>query len=165
MISLVLALAAAAPHAPLAPTPTNAACKPVYPPALRAWPAVQPLEHGFVVGSAVDIAPMALATIRMAIQPSKPLSGSHVATAGFEVKRAGRYLVAVGGAAVPVRPLWLDVVGEDRKPLTSVAHGHGPKCASITKIVEYDLKPGRYTLLATGLTSDAPVRALIVPKR
>lgn len=154
MIALALALAVQA-----AP-----ACTPNYPPALKAWPNAHPLAHGFVVGRTVDLTPMPLAQIRMALNPSKPLSGTHVATASFDVKTAGTYQVAAGGVAGPVRPLWLDVAGLDRKPLKSAAHGHGATCTSITKVVEFQLVPGTYTFLATGLTSAAPVRALVVRK-
>ena len=154
MIALAIALAAQA-----AP-----ACTPSYPPALKVWPDAHPLAHGFVVGRTVELTPMPVANVRLAVQPSKPLSGSHVATGTFEVKTAGTYQVATGGAKAPVRPLWLDVAGADRQPLKSTAHGHGATCSSITKVVEFQLKPGHYTFLATGLTSAAPVRVLVVRK-
>lgn len=153
---IALALALAAPAAP--------ACTPSYPPALKAWPDAHPIAHGFVVGRTVELKPMPLAQIRMAWQPSKPLSGTHVAMGGFEVKTAGTYQVAAGGVSTPIRPLWIDVAGADRKPLVSTAHGHGATCTSITKVVEFKLKPGTYQFLATGLTSAAPVRVLVVRK-
>lgn len=154
MIALALALAAQA-----AP-----ACTPSYPPALKAWPDAHPIAHGFVVVRAVELKTMELATIRMAIQPSRPLSGTHVAMGSFEIKTAGTYLVAAGGVSAPVRPLWLDVAGADRKPLVSTAHGHGATCTSMTKVVEFKLTPGTYQFLATGLTSAVPVRVLVVRK-
>lgn len=154
MIALALAFAAQA-------TP---ACTPSYPPALTAWPDAHPIIHGFVVGRTVGLTPMPLAQIRMAIQPSRPLSGTHVAMGSFEVKTAGTYQVAAGGAAAPVRPLWLDVAGADRQPLKSAGHGHGAPCTTITKVVEFRLTPGTYTFLITGLTSAAPVRVLVVRK-
>lgn len=144
--------------------PAAAACTPSYPPALKAWPDAHPLAHGFVVGRTVELTPVTAATLRFAAQPSRPLSGSHLAIGSFAVKTAGTYQVAAGGVAAPVRPLWLDVNGADGQPLKSVAHGHGAACTSITKVVEYRLVPGKYTFLATGLTSAAPVRVLIVPK-
>lgn len=156
MILIALSLAAQAAPA--------AACTPSYPPALKVWPDAYPVAQGFVEGRTVELTPMPVANVRLAVQPSKPLSGSHVASGTFQVKTAGTYQVAAGGATAPVRPLWLDVAGTDRKPLKSAAHGHGATCSSITKVVEFQLTPGIYTFLATGLTSAAPVRVLIVRK-
>lgn len=155
MIALALALAAQA-----APT-----CKPSYPPALKAWSDAHPIDHGFVIGRTVDLKPMEAAIVRLAVQPSRPLTGTHLASGSFTVKTAGTYQVAAGGTTAPIRPLWIDVAGADYKPLTSSAHGHGATCTSITKVVEFKLKPGRYTFLATGLTAPTPVRVLIVRKR
>lgn len=162
MLTLLL-LAAAMSQTPAVP----AACmrRPMYPSDLKDWPKAHPLAHGFAIGRAADLPAVPVANVRLAVQPSRPLSGTHLATAGFEVRQAGTYRVAAGGVAAPIRPLWLDVAGADYKPLASTAHGHGPTCTSITKVVEFQLKPGRYTLLATGLTSTAPVRVLIVRKR
>ena len=89
---------------------------------------------------------MPVATVRLPVQPSRPLSGSHVASGSFEVKSAGTYTVAAGGVTAPMKPLWLDIAGADGKPLTSVAHGHGAACTSITR------------------AAAAPVRVLIVRK-
>lgn len=132
---------------------------------LRAWQYARPLSEGFVVGRTVDLPAVPVANVRLAVQPTRPLTGSHVASGSFTVAAAGTYRVAAGGAETAIRPLWLDIAGADRKPLTSVAHNHGGPCSSITKVVEFRLKPGRYTFLATGLTSAAPVRVLIVAKR
>ena len=149
----------AARAAPVCPAPTTVAAP------FGAWRDAHPPAHGFVIGRAIDLSTMPVANIRLAVQPSRPLSGSHVATGSFDVITAGRYSVAVGGATQPIKRVWLDIAGADNKPLTSVAHGHGQACTGMTKVVEFDLKPGRYTLLATGLTAATPVRALIVPKR
>lgn len=157
MIAFALALAAA--------TAPAAACTSKYPPALKAWPNAHPIDHGFVVGRTVDLKAVETAIVRLAVQPSRPLTGTHLATGSFTVKTAGTYQVAAGGVSAPIRPLWIDVAGTDYKPLESTAHGHGATCTSITKVVEFKLKPGTYTFLATGLTSAAPVRVLIVRKR
>lgn len=148
----------------IAPPPLPCPLVAPLPVALSAWRSAQPLAGGLVVGRAANLPAVPVANVRLAVRPSKPLSGTHLATAGFEVKAAGTYTVAVGGAAAPVRPLWLDLAGADGTPLTSAAHTHGPACTSITKTVDFKLVPGRYTFLATGLTSAAPVRVLIVRK-
>lgn len=161
---ILFALAMLAPQ-PAPALPAVDVCTPVMPAGLEGWPDAHPLAHGFVVGRAVDLPAVPVANVRLAVQPSKPLSGTHLASAGFEVTTAGRYAVAVGSARSAPKPLWLDIAGADGKPLTAVGHGHGPACSSITKIVDFDLTPGRYTLLVTELTGgDQPVRALIVKK-
>lgn len=138
------------------------ACTPSYPPALAAWPVAHPAAHGFVVGRTVELAPVPVANVRLAVQPSRPLSGAYVASGTFAVTAAGTYIVAAGGTAAPVKPLWLDVAGADGVPLKSVAHAPGPACSAITKTVEFTLAPGSYTVLATGLATAAPIRVLVV---
>ncbi len=157
MLTLLAVLAAQ-------PAAQPGACTPSFPPALAAWPSAHPAAHGFVIGRTVELTAIPVANVRLAIQPTRPLSGSHFASGTFTVKTAGTYSVAAGGVDAPVRPLWLDVAGADGKPLKSAAHGHGAACTSITKVVDFTLSPGRYTFLATGLTSAAPVRVLVVRK-
>lgn len=156
ILTLIAALALQAEARTIVPPPP--ACLPLQ---LRNWPTGHPLGHGFTIGHAFDLPTMEAATVRLAVQPSKPLTGSHVATVGFEVYAPGRYLVAAGGTKAKIQPLWLDIAGADGKPLKSVGHRHGPACSSVTKIVEFDLKPGKYTFLATGLTAADPVRVLV----
>lgn len=66
---------------------------------------------------------------------------------GFTVETAGRYGVALDQRG------WIDVVpgASGGEPLKSVAHGHGPACSTIRKIVRFDLQPGVYRLYLTGL--------------
>lgn len=160
MSGLFLALAVLA-----APAAAPCGATPSYPADLRDWPRGRPLAGALAIGRATDLRPMATATVRLAVQPSRPLSGTHLASASFEVRRAGVYRVAAGGTTAAIRPLWLDVAGADNRPLAAVAHGHGPACSTVTKVVEFRLARGRHVVLATGLTSAAPVRVLIVPKR
>jgi hypothetical protein len=65
----------------------------------------------------------------------------------FSIAAAGTYGVALD------QPGWIDVVPgtPDGEPLASVAHGHGPDCSSIRKIVRFTLAPGSYRLALTGL--------------
>ncbi|WP_447952919.1 hypothetical protein [Sphingopyxis chilensis] len=55
------------------------------------------------------------------------------------VKKAGRLIVALDAGA------WIDLV-RDGTVMKSVTHGHGPACSGIRKMVEFDVKPGRYQL-------------------
>lgn len=73
-------------------------------------------------------------------QPAKP--GGSVAYGGLLsliVKQAGTYRIGLSSGA------WLDVV-EGGKLALSSAHGHGPACSTIRKIVDFPLKPGRYVV-------------------
>lgn len=169
MISLALAIAIAPPDAAVErynppPSATDGMCVPRYPPNLTAWRAGRPFVRDVAVGRTAQLSANPIANVRLAIQPSKPLTGTHYASASFTIAKSGTYQVAVGGIGAAIRPLWLDVAGVDRKPLTSVAHAHGPDCTSVTKVVDYTLQPGSYTFLVTGLTSAAPVRVLVVRK-
>ena len=40
---------------------------------------------------------------------------------------------------------WIDVV-KDGKAIESTAHGHGPDCSGVRKVVDFPLQPGSYTL-------------------
>lgn len=74
------------------------------------------------------------------LRPEKP--GGTVSFGGltsFTVKQAGTWRVALGAGA------WIDVV-KDGKAAPSSAHGHGPDCTGVRKMVDYQLTPGTYTL-------------------
>ncbi|MDP1028500.1 homogentisate 1,2-dioxygenase [Sphingomonas sp. KR1UV-12] len=70
-------------------------------------------------------------------------AGSFGGTAEVTVEAAGRYRIMLDGAA------WIDLVA-DKLALTSVAHGHGAPCSGVRKMVDFDLKPGHYTLQVSG---------------
>ena len=78
--------------------------------------------------------------VQYAAQPAKP--GGSVAyggLAGLTVKDAGTYRIGLSSGA------WIDVVKGDA--LTrSTAHGHGPACSTIRKIVDFPLQPGQYVI-------------------
>ena len=82
--------------------------------------------------------------VSYAVRPEKP--GGSVSSGGlftFTVATAGRYRVALGSGA------WIDVLA-GTKPVVSVAHGHGPECTGVRKMVDFDLQPGRYLLQVAG---------------
>ena len=74
-------------------------------------------------------------------------------TLAFFVVKPARYRVSLGAAA------WIDVV-QGAAALPSVAHGHGPDCSGIRKIVEFDLSPGAYLLQIAG--NDAATLGVMV---
>ena len=69
----------------------------------------------------------------------------------FKVETAGRYGIALDQRG------WIDVLPgvTGGEALKSVAHGHGPECSTIRKIVRFDLKPGLYRRYVTGLDKPA----------
>jgi hypothetical protein len=54
------------------------------------------------------------------------------------IRKAGTFGIALS------EPGWIDVAPMGGKPLASAAHGHGPDCSTIRKIVRYKLRPGTY---------------------
>jgi hypothetical protein len=91
-------------------------------------------------GKAMRVALLPTPKIAYPLRPEKP--GGTVSYGGllrFTVAEEGVWRVALGAAA------WIDVV-KDGKAQRSVAHGHGPDCSGIRKMVDYRLTPGTYTL-------------------
>lgn len=92
------------------------------------------------IGSAVDATLKSTSEVRYVMRPEKP--GGSVSYGGlfaFTVEQAGTYRVALGSGA------WIDVL-KGRSAVTSTAHGHGPDCSGIRKMVDFPLTRGRYTL-------------------
>ena len=63
----------------------------------------------------------------------------------MRIRKAGTFGVALS------EPGWIDVQPVRGKPLASVAHGHGPQCSTIRKIVRYKLQPGTYRVTVNKL--------------
>ncbi|HKR93323.1 homogentisate 1,2-dioxygenase [Novosphingobium sp.] len=142
----------------LTPAPASAqvglaACIPgasTLPAELAGWVSHRPLaaatqasrlrEAGLMMGEGVDAMLASSPDVRYIVTPEKP--GGSVSYGGlftFAVEQAGTYRVALGAAA------WIDVLRHD-KAIASIAHGHGPECTDIRKMVDFPLTPGRYTL-------------------
>ncbi|MFT4026796.1 MAG: hypothetical protein QM676_08360 [Novosphingobium sp.] len=109
-----------------------------------------------VLGTARKLTLAFGSTVTNAAPPERPDAGAGKAgMVSFTVATPGTYRVALGAGA------WVEVV-RDGKAARSVAHGHGPECSGIRKIVDFQLAPGRYVLQLTA--SDMPeVTAMIVP--
>jgi len=71
-------------------------------------------------------------------------SGDSIRTT-VRIRKAGTFGIALG------EPGWIDVAPMRGKPLESVAHGHGPDCSTIRKIVRYRLHPGTYRVTVNKL--------------
>lgn len=108
-------------------------------------------------GTAVDAALLQTSELRYALRPEKP--GGSVSYGGlfrFSVKQAGVYRVALGSGA------WIDVL-RDGKAVESSAHGHGPDCSGIRKMVDFPLEPGDYLLQIAA--NGSPNLPLLVARR
>lgn len=99
------------------------------------------------VGRAGRITLEPVARVGFAAAPERaPGAGTRGAAIPVTIERAGRYVLALSGA------VWADlVVGTGR--IASVAHGHGPRCSGIRKLVTFDLPAGRHLVQLSG--SDA----------
>ncbi|WP_082543472.1 hypothetical protein [Sphingomonas sp. Leaf339] len=161
MIGMAIALAAAlqanaAPDIHAAPCVAGRSADPA------GWSAATPIVAAASVGAApalpvgasrqAALPPAAQVTYRVA-----PANRGSVDSRGglfaFTAPAAGRYRVALGSSA------WIDVVGGG-KAIDPAAHGHGPACSDVRKMVDFDLRPGRYLLQIAG--SDAASLRLMV---
>lgn len=105
-------------------------------------------------GEAADVTLQQTPRVAYPVEPGKP--GGSVSFGGllaFDAAEAGTYRVALGSAA------WIDVV-EGGGSLVSVAHGHGPECSGIRKMVDYPLKPGRH-VLQIAASGEATISVLV----
>lgn len=92
------------------------------------------------VGKAVDAALVRTPEVKYDPRPEKP--GGSVSYGGlfaFVADSAGTFRVALGSGA------WIDVISGGQA-LESSAHGHGPDCSGVRKMVDFNLEAGTYTL-------------------
>jgi len=106
-------------------------------------PALMPWEHNVAVPGT------ALARGQVNDAPtSRPLT--------LEIMEAGTYAIALAIGA------WIEVA-RDGQRVRSAAHGHGPPCSTIRKIVDFRLEPGAYTVTLS--RTDQPSTRLFVLRR
>ena len=146
--ALALAGAARAQNRPNTAPPDTCAAKAAPPPEMAAWssPADAPAalsEAGLAKaplapGQAVtaDFAPVGQVKYRV---PPERADGpsTYGGLYSLHIAEAGVYRIA--SSAAP----WMDVFVA-ATPVTSVAHGHGPACTGIGKMVDFPLQPGDY---------------------
>jgi len=166
MGALVLASANGASAQMAAPVCTQG--KAVLPPELAAWSSAIPKKAArdaktiaaaeLTPGQAVTAALVQTVDLHYVVRPEKPAgSVSYGGLFRFGVKEAGTYRVALGSGA------WIDVL-MGKTALVSIAHGHGPECSDIRKMVDFSLKPGRYVLQIAANGSDSlPLLVTRVP--
>lgn len=146
-----------------APQPCPATPAPL-PAGTEGWTRPEPARAGsraaqatpLTIGHAVTATLLPTPTVAYAVRPEKPgAPASHGGVFAFDVGTAGRYRVALGAGA------WVDVL-HGGKAAPSVAHGHGPACSTMRKMVDFDLRPGRYLLQVAG--SGTPTVPLMVAR-
>lgn len=124
---------------------------------LAPWSKPVPLSSGgtLAVGQAARLALLPAADLRYPLPPEKPAApGTFGGFVQVTIDRPGTYRVALGSAA------WIDLVA-DGKALASIAHGHGPDCSGIRKIVDFTLQPGRHVLQLSG-NAEAQATIMVV---
>jgi hypothetical protein len=156
LLALATVLVLAAPlaaHAQMAPNAPAVACAALdqdLPAELAAWPAkkelvgargVADLEKAVLTPGQAYVATLApTPEVTYVVQPEKP--GGTVSKGGLfavDIPAAGSYVIALGSGA------WIDLLKGDAAQ-RSVAHGRGPACTSVRKMVTFDLQPGRHVV-------------------
>lgn len=154
----------AAPASAQQPAVASPDCATVRPAALPAgfegWGTRLPLAAGTAVrntpvlqiGRGADLRLAPSDTVTTALPPAKAAAEhTNSGLAMFQIARAGTIRVGLGTGA------WIELV-RGGKSVPSVAHGHGPACTGLRKIVDFRVTPGRYLLQLTGADVDvAPV--------
>lgn len=137
------------------PAQATTACKATdasLPTALAGW--TTPGDE-LVPDRAVSLATVDASTLKGLPKGAKPGRGVMIE---FRVAKAGTYGIALD------QPGWIDVLpgAAGGEPLKSVAHGHGPDCSTIRKIIRFELASGTYRAFASGL-HQAKARLMLVP--
>ena len=133
---------------------------------LAPWSSPVPLKAGdeaakaplLSASKAANVTLLPTPEVHYALRPEKP--GGSISYGGllaFDIAQAATYRIALSTAA------WIDIVGKDGA-LRSVAHGHGPDCSGIRKMVDYVVPAGRYSLQISA--NGAPqITVLAVPMK
>lgn len=140
----------------LAPAPALAQdCQPL-PAEWAGWKTPEAAAGAITPGVRTAMPLAAVETVTLVAQPAKPpVTGMYAGVVTLDVAKAGRVRIALDQGA------WIDLV-KDGAILTSVAHGHGPKCSGIRKIVQFDVTPGRYSIqIVNAPKAEIAVMALV----
>lgn len=169
LLALALLAAPAAVQAQAAAPPETCVAKDAdLPSELGAWRDKAPLTAASGV-SGLDKAVLApgkayaatlspAADVTYPIKPDRPaIPDAKGGLLAFDAPVAGTYAVALGAGA------WVDVI-KDGVALRSTAHGHGPACSTVRKIVNFDLRPGRYVIqIASSAETTLPILVTVKP--
>lgn len=159
LLPLLLAAPAVAQDPATDPACTNV--RVALPPELAGWSQQVPVSAGVKPGegATLTVGQAALVALHpakhLALAPSSKAADGNGGTLSLPITTAGTYRVALGGNA------WVDLV-QQGKAHPSIAHGHGPKCTGVGKIVDFKLAPGNYAIQLSG--SEAANLTLLVAK-
>lgn len=147
---LATPLAAQAQMAPAAPASACAAMDKDLPAELAGWADKATLpaaisaaglsKAALVPGKAYAATLAPTPDVAYVTQPEKP--GGTVSKGGLfslTIDKPGAYVIALGTGA------WIDVL-KDGAGARSIAHGRGPACTTLRKMVTFDLTPGAYVV-------------------
>ncbi len=141
---------------------------PSLPPALAGWAARTPVTAAassavpapaiLSVGKGVDATLRPADGVAYASAPGRPAGpGGRAGLLALQVGEPGTYAVGLSSVA------WIDVVDARGAAVASTAHGHGPPCSGMRKVVDFPLAPGRYVIQLT--TGGDPVVGIIAFRR
>lgn len=85
-----------------------------------------------------------------------PAAGTFAGAGEIDIPAAGTWRVALDIGA------WIDVV-KDGKRIASTAHGHGPACSTIRKMVDFPLTAGKHMVQISN-AKDAAAKLMVVAK-
>lgn len=129
------------------------------PPALAAWsaaPVVLSKDAMLVAETPTRVALKPASQVQFAAaREREPKPESFGGVTGFTVPQAGTWRVALSDAG------WIDVLA-NRNAVPSTAHGHGPACSGIRKIVDFALPAGTYTLQISGVATNS-IDVMVTP--
>ena len=150
IVAAAMALVPVAVQAQETPQPACATTDTSLPPETAGWATKHDLgsaahaadlaNASLSIGHAVNAGLHPTREVSYVTQPDK--TGGSVSYGGMLrliVKVAGTYKVGLGS------PAWIDVV-KGKTSVISTAHGHGPQCSSIRKVVDFPLQPGYYVI-------------------
>lgn len=128
-------------------------------PELAGWSQRSPVTAATLVpGKAVDAALLKSTDVRYPVAPQKSgTAATYGGVFGFTVTAPGTYRVALDQGA------WIDVLAGG-KPVTATAHGHGPDCSGVRKMVDFPLTAGPHVLqIAANATPAIAVMIVRLP--
>lgn len=122
-------------------------CEPV-PAEWAGWSASTAMTGDLEPGARSEMVLAPAGSLKLAAAPGKEaVTGMYVGVAWFNVETAGKVRIALDQGA------WIDLV-KDGAAVSSIGHGHGPKCSGIRKIVDFELTPGRYGIQIVNAPKD-----------
>ena len=142
---------------PGAPLPTELAGWTTPAPLVSAAKPAELPKAALTVGAGATAALHQTADVAYVVLPEKP--GGSVSQGGMfslTIEQAGTYVVAIGSGA------WIDVL-KGKTSMASTAHGRGPACSTIHKMVDFPMQPGSYVIQVSANAD--PTLAIMVARR